>query len=58
MTQQTCRRCRKQEHIPTFQYVKFDEQVSYLCAACWSLFRSWFNVGQQTRDIRRPGKVA
>ena len=42
MEKHKCQRCNAQEYIPTFQYVKFDSQVQYLCASCWQLFRRWF----------------
>jgi len=37
-----CRRCDIEGLIPTFQYVKFDGDVQYLCDACWQMFRRWF----------------
>jgi len=40
-----CTRCRSEEYIPTFQFVKFDDEVMYLCASCWQVFRRWFFVG-------------
>ncbi len=51
MDKQTCNRCFHQEHIPTHQYVKFDDQVYYLCVECWEGFRRWFHWGQtETRE--------
>jgi len=41
----TCRRCRQAEVIPTYQFVKFDDQVNYLCQRCWEDFRRWFHHG-------------
>jgi hypothetical protein len=37
-----CHRCQSSESIPTFQFVKFDGSVNYLCGDCWELFRRWF----------------
>jgi len=45
MDQQKCQRCGVQEYIPTFQYVKFDNHVQYLCSNCWQIFRKWFHAG-------------
>ena len=38
---QRCARCRKEEKIPTHQYVKFCGEVHYLCSGCWEAFRLW-----------------
>ncbi|MCR4317051.1 MAG: hypothetical protein NUW37_11975 [Planctomycetes bacterium] len=43
MSLHNCDRCRKAEYIPTFQYVKFDLKVFYLCCECWNSFKSWMN---------------
>ncbi len=51
MDKQTCSRCFYQEVIPTHQYVKFDEEVQYLCRDCWEAFRRWFHWGtSESRD--------
>lgn len=42
MDQQRCERCRTEEYIPTHQYLKFDDKVSYVCRRCWDRFRKWF----------------
>jgi hypothetical protein len=47
MNKQKCQRCNNHEYIPTFQFVKFDNQVQYLCSSCWQTFRRWFNVGSR-----------
>ncbi len=47
MEKQKCHRCSAAEYIPTFQYVKFDGQIQYLCSACWQVFRKWFFVGSR-----------
>ena len=47
MEKQKCQRCNSEEYIPTFQYVKFDNQVQYLCSGCWQIFRKWFFVGSR-----------
>jgi DNA-directed RNA polymerase subunit RPC12/RpoP len=44
---QRCQRCGAEEYIPTFQYVKFDNQVQYVCSACWQNFRKWFFMGSR-----------
>lgn len=46
MASQPCNRCGKEEYIPTFQYVKFDGEVKYLCQNCWEAFRKWFNIAR------------
>ncbi|MGE3165643.1 MAG: hypothetical protein AB7O52_12105 [Planctomycetota bacterium] len=46
----TCQRCFHQEQIPTYQYVKFDDRIQYLCRQCWEGFRRWFHWGQN--DVR------
>lgn len=43
MHSQQCSRCKREEYIPTHQYVKFDTEVQYLCSECWARFREWFN---------------
>ena len=47
MDKQKCQRCNVQEYIPTFQYVKFDNRVQYLCSSCWQIFRKWFFAGNR-----------
>lgn len=42
MSAQKCERCRQEEYIPTHQYVKFEDNVHYLCQACWERFKEWF----------------
>ena len=42
---QRCQRCGREEHIPTHQFVKFDNRVQYLCKECWENFRTWFIKG-------------
>ena len=51
-----CKRCNAEELIPTFQYVKFDGSVQYLCAACWQIFRKWMFASSriETRDFDQP----
>lgn len=44
-TKQTCDRCKEEEYIPTYQMVKFDARVRYLCKDCWELFRSFYFTG-------------
>lgn len=44
---QTCKRCYTREHIPTYQFVKFDLREQYLCQRCWEDFRRWFHWGQR-----------
>ena len=46
----TCKRCRQRQDMPTYQYVKFDQSVHYLCDACWTQFRRWFH--QRTAERR------
>ena len=36
-----CDRCGKQEYIPTFQYVKFEERTRYFCKECYEELRSF-----------------
>ena len=43
MSNQKCKRCGGEEHIPTHQTVKFDAELRDLCASCWSSFREWFH---------------
>lgn len=50
--QQTCKRCYSREHIPTYQFVKFDLREHELCQRCWEDFRRWFHWGQ--RPARQP----
>lgn len=37
-----CDRCRRQDEIPTYQFLKFDGEVQFLCRDCWEMFRRWF----------------
>ena len=53
MKKYRCQRCRNMEYIPTFQFVKFDNQVQYLCSTCWQVFRKWFFIGR--KDIKKTG---
>ena len=41
MSVQMCERCGKEEYIPTYQFVKFDLKVNYVCKDCWEEFRAW-----------------
>ena len=43
-----CERCRTEEYIPTHQFVKFEEDVHYLCQACWELFKGWYYRGARS----------
>ena len=47
MSLETCQRCLHEEAIPTHQFVKFDEEVQYLCKGCWEEFRRWYHWGAQ-----------
>jgi len=49
-----CARCREEERIPTFQFVKFDDAVQYLCEGCWQIFRRWFFVGKRNSEEESP----
>lgn len=49
MNAQCCKRCGKEEIIPTHQHVKFDLEVKDLCTSCWEKFRSWFNSGRTSQ---------
>lgn len=40
-----CERCRCEEYIPTHQYVKFEDRISYVCKRCWDGFKRWFHYG-------------
>ena len=51
MEKQRCQRCNVEEYIPTFQFVKFDAKVQYLCGACWQIFRHWFFAGDERRTV-------
>jgi hypothetical protein len=51
MKKHRCHRCGNKEHIPTFQFVKFDNDVHYLCSNCWQVFRKWFFRGR--KDMER-----
>ena len=42
MEKQKCYRCKGEEDIPTYQYVKFDMEICYLCKSCWDNLRKWF----------------
>lgn len=48
---QKCERCRTEEYIPTHQYFKFEEDVHYLCGACWELGKGWFFRGARAFDF-------
>lgn len=50
----TCHRCQREEDIPTFQFVKFDGEVNYLCQDCWELFRRWFFHGKTIESDEPP----
>lgn len=52
---QTCQRCQRPAPIPTFQFVKFDGGVHYLCQDCWELFRRWFFQAQRIEREGRDG---
>lgn len=49
MEMQKCERCHGEEYIPTHQYLKFEDQVHYLCQACWDLFKGWYLHGSRAR---------
>lgn len=50
--EQTCQRCFCREYIPTYQFVKFDTRIHFLCRKCWEDFRSWFHWGQRPTETR------
>lgn len=52
-----CDRCRTEEYIPTHQYVKFEDQVHYVCQACWELFKGWYYRGARTAEARAEYRV-
>ena len=52
--EQTCHRCFCREYIPTYQFVKFDNQVKYLCQKCWEDYRRWFHWGTRPTPSRPP----
>lgn len=39
------------EYIPTFQMVKFDAKVRYICKTCWELFREFYFTGPKSREV-------
>jgi hypothetical protein len=39
-----------QEYIPTHQYVKFEDDVRYLCQACYELFKGWYYRGARAAE--------
>ena len=45
MKNQTCKRCKAEEYIPTYQFVKFEDEIRYLCSACWYLFHQFYYRG-------------
>lgn len=45
-----CERSRTKEYIPTHQYVKFEDDMHYLCRECWDLFKGWYYRGARTSD--------
>lgn len=45
-----CGRCRCEEYIPTHQYVKFSDDVHYVCQACWELFKGWWYRGARAEE--------
>lgn len=51
MSIQKCQRCGRQEHVPTHQYVKFDEKLHDLCASCWHAFREWFHAAERPEEV-------
>lgn len=53
MELQRCNRCKCREVIPTYQYVKFDDKVRFLCSYCWDAFKRWFYYGKP-EDEREP----
>ena len=57
MSKQMCDRCRKEESIPTHQFVKFDNEVRYLCSDCWQHFREWYYRKSGTAS-RLPPTIA
>ena len=54
MTEIKCSRCRCAEYIPTHQYVKFEDEVRYLCATCFELFKGWFYRGARAAQEGAP----
>jgi DNA-directed RNA polymerase subunit RPC12/RpoP len=38
-----CARCKKDYVIPTYQFVKIEDEVHYLCDKCWEEFRYWYH---------------
>lgn len=48
-----CERCRGEEYIPTHQFVKFEDDVHYLCQACWDLFKGWYYRGARALAAAR-----
>jgi len=54
VTEIKCSRCRCAEYIPTHQYVKFEDEVRYLCATCFELFKGWFYRGARAAQEGAP----
>ncbi len=43
-----CQRCdAKQEYIPTYQYLKIDKKIFYLCDSCFEVAK-WFIYGKES----------
>ena len=57
MSKHVCDRCRREEDIPTHQFVKFDNEVRYLCSDCWQRFREWY-FRRPTASGRTPSTGA
>ena len=53
MSDQSCKRCRAAEYIPTHQFLKFDNEVQYVCKSCWEDFRRWYFRGD-SKEKSRP----
>lgn len=58
MSTQRCARCKREEYIPTHQFVKFDLKVHYLCSGCWERFRRWMIVSTAEHAIQEGGVAA
>lgn len=52
-----CDRCRAEEYIPTHQYLKFEDDVHYVCQGCWELFKGWYYRGARTAETRPEYRV-
>lgn len=41
--EQKCERCCAEEHIPDFQFIKFDGAYHCMCKRCWDSFLKHFH---------------